>query len=97
VRAELLRLAAWRASRSGMADVLLHPASGLPEPATAVAELLLAHVRDALADAGDTATVTGLLTAVLNRGTGAAFQRSAYRRGGDLPGVARAAAAVTSR
>jgi hypothetical protein len=35
-RTELLRLAAWRASRSGLADVLLNPVTGLPEPAAAV-------------------------------------------------------------
>jgi len=29
-RTELLRLAAWRASRSGLADVLLNPVTGLP-------------------------------------------------------------------
>ena len=96
-RTELLRLAAWRASRSGMADVLLHPATGLPQPSAAVAELLLAHVRDALADAGDTATVTELLSAVLTRGTGAALQRGVYRHRGHLPGVVTSAAAITSR
>jgi carboxylate-amine ligase len=72
-RPELLRLAAWRASRSGLADVLLNPATGLPEQPAAVVGLLLDHVSDALAHAGDTDTVTGLLSAVLRRGNGAAF------------------------
>lgn len=96
VRLELLRLAAWRASRSGLADVLLNPATGLPEQPAAVVGLLLEHVSDALADAGDTDTVTGLLSAVLRRGNGAAFQRSAYRRSGALPEVVSSAAAATA-
>lgn len=75
-RAELLRLAAWRASRSGMEDVLLNPFTGLPEQSAAVTNLLLEHVRDALTDAGEFVTVTGLLNAVLRRGNGAAFRRS---------------------
>ena len=51
-RAEVLRLAAWRASRSGVDDALLSPVTGRPEQASAVAAMLLDHVRDALADAG---------------------------------------------
>ena len=54
--------------------------------------LLLAHVRDALADAGDLGTVTGLLTQVQRRGTGAAFQRGEFRRTGRLRDVVTAAA-----
>jgi carboxylate-amine ligase len=97
VRAELLRLAAWRASRSGLDDVLIHPVSGLPAPAAAVAALLLEHVSDALADAGETGTVTDLLAAVMERGNGAAFQRNAYRRSGNLADVVSSAAAATTR
>jgi carboxylate-amine ligase len=81
-RIELLRLAAWRASRSGLDDDLISPLTGMPEPAWAVANQLVEHVRDALDEAGDTAVVTGLLAAVLARGNGAAFQRLAHRDGG---------------
>jgi carboxylate-amine ligase len=96
MRAELLRLAAWRASRSGLDGELIDPRTGRPGGAAAVTALLLAHVRDALADAGDLGTVTGLLTDVLRRGTGAAFQRGAFRRTGNLREVvASAAAAIT--
>ena len=95
-RIEMLRLAAWRASRSGLDDVLLNPRTGLPEPAPAVANALLGHVRDALDDAGDTAAVTELLSAVLARGNGASFQRSACRDG-SLATVIENAAAVTGR
>jgi carboxylate-amine ligase len=94
-RTELLRLAAWRASRSGMDDVLLNPVTGLPEPSTAVAAMLVDHVRDALAETGETVNVRELLAAVLARGNGAAFQRNAYRSSGRLAHVVNSAAAAT--
>jgi glutamate---cysteine ligase / carboxylate-amine ligase len=94
-RTELLRLAAWRASRSGLDDVLLHPVTGLPEPAAAVAHALADHCRDALADTGDADTVTELLAALLARGNGAAFQRASYRRSGRLADVIARAVTVT--
>ncbi|MBV9208904.1 MAG: glutamate--cysteine ligase [Actinobacteria bacterium] len=94
-RTELLRLAAWRASRSGLDDALLDPVTGLPERATAVAAMLLDHCRDALADAGEADAATELLTALLARGNGAACQRAAYRQSGDLSAVISSAVAVT--
>jgi glutamate---cysteine ligase / carboxylate-amine ligase len=96
-RTELLRLAAWRASRSGLDDALLDPVTGLPEEAATVAGLLLDHCRDALADAGDTDVVSQLLTALLARGNGATFQRAAYRRSGRLADVVGSAVAATGR
>jgi carboxylate-amine ligase len=95
-RLEMLRLAAWRASRSGLDDVLLNPRTGLPEPASTVASALLKHVTDALDEAGETVTVTELLGAVLARGNGAAFQRSACRDGG-LASAIEGTAAITVR
>jgi carboxylate-amine ligase len=94
-RTELLRLGAWRASRSGLDDTLLHPVTGKPEPATTVVGMLLDHCRDALSDTGDADTVAGLLTDLLARGNGASFQRSAYRRSGRLPEVISSAVEVT--
>jgi len=94
-RIEMLRLAAWRASRSGLDDALLNPHTGVPEPAQAVANTLLAHVKDALDDAGDAGTVTELLGAVLARGNGAAFQRDASRDG-DPASVIQRAAVITA-
>jgi len=91
----MLRLAAWRASRSGLDDALLHPATGKPEAATDVVRMLLDHCREALADAGDADTVAGLLAALLARGNGASFQRAAYRRSGRLADVISGAVAVT--
>jgi len=95
-RIEMLRLATWRASRSGLDDVLLNPRSGLPEPAPAVTSALLEHVRDALDEAGDADAVTELLRALLARGNGAAFQRSACRDRG-LASMIESAAAITAR
>jgi carboxylate-amine ligase len=56
--------------------------------------MLLEHVQDALAHAGDSDTTAELLTAVLRRGTGATFQRNTYRRRGDLPSIV--ASAITA-
>ncbi|MGO9781451.1 MAG: glutamate--cysteine ligase [Streptosporangiaceae bacterium] len=95
-RTEQLRLARWRASRSGLDDVLINPVTLRPDKATAVTALLVEHVRDALADAGDTLLVADLLDAVLHRGNGAAAQRSQYQRRGRLMDVITAAAAITA-
>ena len=57
---------------------------------------LLEHVRDALDEAGDTGTVTELLAALLARGNGAAFQRSAYHDG-SVSGMIDSAVAATAR
>ena len=74
-RTELLRLAAWRASRSGLDTALLNPVTGQPEQAEIIVHMLLDHCRDALAETGESDTVAELLTALLARGNGAAFQR----------------------
>jgi carboxylate-amine ligase len=95
-RAELLRLASWRASRSGLDGALLNPVTGRPDQSAAVANLLLDHVHDALADAGETDSVTELLSAVLARGNGAAFQRNIYRSSSHLPSVVASAATATA-
>jgi len=95
-RTELLRLAAWRASRSGLDGDLLSPVTGRPEPAATVVSALVDHCRDALADAGDAGAVGELLAALLAGGNGAAFQREEYRRSGRLPGMISRAVDVTA-
>jgi carboxylate-amine ligase len=95
-RVELLRLAAWRASRSGLDGVLLDPATFRPQSAANVANSLLDYVHDALSDAGDADAVAELLAAVLERGNGAAFQRGAYRKTRDMRSVVTGAAALTA-
>jgi glutamate---cysteine ligase / carboxylate-amine ligase len=87
VRLELLRLAMWRAARSGVDAVLLDPGSWRPAAAADVLGRLVAHVTPALEDAGDLDRVRELLADVLGRGTGARAQRAA---GG--PGAAAALA-----
>ncbi|NEK85777.1 YbdK family carboxylate-amine ligase [Blastococcus saxobsidens] len=96
MRPEVLRLAAWRAGRSGLADDLVHPRTGRPAPAADVLGDLLEHVRPALADAGDERVVDGGLTALLARGTGADLQRRVHQETGELTAVVRAAVAVTN-
>lgn len=94
-RTELLRLAAWRASRSGLGDVLVGPLSGEPAEAGTVTTQLARHTADALADAADTGTVTDLLKTLLTRGNGADLQRETYRHSGSLAAVAEHAGRVT--
>jgi len=95
-RLEVLKLAAWRASRSGLDGDLIAPRTGRPEPARQVIAALAEHVRPALADAGDLDTVTGLLAELLARGNGAAFQRAAYRRSGRVADVVTSALEQTA-
>ncbi len=96
VRTELLRLAAWRASRSGLAEDLVHPLSGRPAPAADVLDALLDHVGPALDDTGDRQRVTDGVAALQRRGTGADLQRQVHRATGDLGAVVRTAVAVTA-
>lgn len=96
MRAEVLRLATWRAGRSGLSGDLVHPRTGRPAPAVDVLGDLLDHVRPALADAGDEVRVGQGLDALLTRGTGADLQRRVHRETGSLAAVVRAAVEVTA-
>jgi carboxylate-amine ligase len=87
VRTEVLRLAAWRAGRSGMEGDLLDPGTWRPAPAADVIGRLVEHVRPALEEAGDRETVHELLEGVLARGTGARRQRAVLNREGTLAAV----------
>ncbi|WP_156067658.1 carboxylate-amine ligase [Pseudonocardia halophobica] len=87
VRTEVLRLAAWRASRSGLDDDLLDPRTWRPAPAADVVRALVDHVRPALDDAGDLDTVGELWHALAARRPGATHQRRAFEKGGDLRAV----------
>ncbi|MFY9805743.1 MAG: glutamate--cysteine ligase [Pseudonocardiaceae bacterium] len=86
VRTELLRLASWRAARSGLDGDLVDP-TGRPAPAEQVIRTLMDHVRPVLDEYGDLEVVDDLLSAVLSRGNGAATQRRIYRTGGQLADV----------
>jgi glutamate---cysteine ligase / carboxylate-amine ligase len=97
VRSELLRLAAWRAGRSGLAGQLVHPRTGRPAPAAEVLHALLEAVRPALADSGDEQRVAAGVAELLRRGTGAQRQRRVHGRTGNLADVVRDAVARTHR
>lgn len=80
----LLRLAAWRAARSGLREELVHPVTMRPAPAREVVRALLDHVADALADSGDLDLARMAAADLLGRGNGARVQRELLRRYGDL-------------
>jgi carboxylate-amine ligase len=94
VRTELLRLASWRAARSGLEDALVDPTTWRPAPAAEVLDRVVEHVGPALEAAGELTAVRELLGAVLTRGTGARRQRAAWERTGDMAAVVRAAILV---
>ncbi|MBW1602706.1 glutamate--cysteine ligase [Streptomyces sp. JJ66] len=95
VTAGLLRLASWRAARSGLTDALVHPLTWTPAPAETVVRALVDHVRDALSDTGDLELVKDGLATLLQRGTGAHRQRTTHTRSGDLHTVVTDAVTVT--
>ncbi|MFF4183437.1 glutamate--cysteine ligase [Streptomyces sp. NPDC001691] len=80
----LLRLAAWRAARSGLDDVLLHPSTMRPAPAPVVVRALFEHTREALEDTGDLAWARKAAAELLARGNGARIQRELLTRTGSL-------------
>ena len=86
VRSEWLRAAHWRASRYGMSDSLVHPETWRLAPATDVLGALVARVRPALDRAGDADVVAELRDRAVTA-NGAARQRSAFERTGEVAGV----------
>ncbi|GAA2087815.1 carboxylate-amine ligase [Actinomadura alba] len=95
VRTEVLRLAMWRAGRSGLRGELVHPVGHRPAPAADVLRALVEHVTPALERSGDLDTVRELLRGPLRRGTGADLQRAVHERTGDLAMVVRSAVSRT--
>jgi carboxylate-amine ligase len=87
VRVEMLRLAGWRAGRSGLQTRLLDPVTMRPAPARVVLEQLLKHVGPALRDSGDHDGVRGMVEQLLQRGSGANEQRASHKRAGELESV----------
>lgn len=88
-RVELLRLAAWRAARSGLAGDLVDVEAAAPVRAMALVERLVAHVSDVLREMGELDLVRGHLEELSRDGTGSTRQRAAYERSsGSLQDVA---------
>ncbi|MFF7262641.1 glutamate--cysteine ligase [Streptomyces sp. NPDC008159] len=82
--AGLLRLARWRAARSGTTENLLDPATMRPRPAGEVIHSLVDHVEEALADHGDLDLVRDSIATLSRRGNGAKVQREVMERTGSL-------------
>lgn len=83
----LLRLASWRAARSGLEEELLHPATMHRLPAETVVRALLDHVADALDESGDLDRAREACAELLRRGNGARVQRELLKRTGSLRDV----------
>lgn len=96
VRVEMLRLASWRAGRSGIDDTLLLPLDWRPVPAAVAVQALIDHVAPALSDAGDHEAVQDLWQDLHDRRPGAHHQRLAHRDAG-LRGVVADAIAAANR
>ncbi|MFI2436075.1 glutamate--cysteine ligase [Streptomyces sp. NPDC018693] len=83
----LLRLADWRAARTGLTGELLHPVTMRRAPAETVVRALLDHVGEALADSGDLDRARASCAGLLARGSGAQVQRAVWERTGSLRDV----------
>jgi len=92
----LVRMATWRAARSGLVGQLLDPLTSRPQGAAQVVGTLLEHVGPALVEAGDLDRVTAAWAELRQRGTGAAAQRAWTAERGLAEMVLRAAAASTA-
>ncbi len=86
-RAELMRLATWRAARFGLEDDLVDVLGERSVPAPELLEALLDFVRPGLEEHGEWDVVSGLVERVVEHGTGAARQRRAFERARQLEDV----------
>jgi carboxylate-amine ligase len=87
IRPELLRAAKWRAARYGLDATLVDVHGQRSQPAHEVIGDWLDFLRPSLEDNGDWTEVAGLVHQTTQRGTGAARQRDAFRRGRRLGDV----------
>lgn len=91
----VIRLASWRAALGGVSDELVSPATGRPVRAGEAIDALLEYVDPALSHSGDSTFVREGVAAILNRGTGADWQRASYKETGSLAGMIHAAVDAT--
>jgi carboxylate-amine ligase len=95
VSTSLLRLASWRASKSGLDGMLIHPEARTPVRARTALDALLSHVRDHFADHAEERLVRMAVDAALRDGNGATRQRAVMADAGDCTAVIAAAAEET--
>jgi glutamate---cysteine ligase / carboxylate-amine ligase len=86
-RSELLRAATWRASRYGLSNRLVHPATMQLAPPREVLAYLIGMLRPALENDGDLRLVQDLTERLLSRGGGATRQRRVFETDGSLGAV----------
>ncbi|MFE4211375.1 glutamate--cysteine ligase [Streptomyces goshikiensis] len=91
----LLRLASWRAGRSGLDGPLLHPGTMRETSAEQAVEALYQHVREALNDHGDDERVREAIAHLHERGNGARIQRDLHAQGQTLASVVTRCAQMT--
>jgi carboxylate-amine ligase len=75
---EVLRLASWKASSSGMQGSLLHPLENRPCPVDTALEAMVQHARPVLEEYGDLPFVLETIQRIGLTGTGADRQRRAF-------------------
>ncbi|WP_030768176.1 glutamate--cysteine ligase [Streptomyces sp. NRRL F-2664] len=95
VDTSLLRLANWRAARSGLDGPLLHPETMRETSAEHAVEALYQHVREALKDHDDDERVREAIAHLHERGNGARIQRRLHAEGHDLGSVVTRCAQMT--
>jgi carboxylate-amine ligase len=88
----LLRLASWRASRSGLEGSLIHPEKGTPVPAATAVLALLDHVADHFAGRDEELFVRESIQTSLRDGSGAKLQRAVMTSRGSFAAVIESAA-----
>ncbi len=86
-RADLLKVASWRAARYGLTGDLVHPTRSVLAPARAIFEELLKLTGPALTAAGDHEFAVSHFDKLLSRGTGATRQRQVYEKRDELTAV----------
>ncbi len=96
VSAGLLRLASWRAARSGLRGPLVHPVTLRETTPDAAFDALVRHTEEALRDSGDLDGVRRGIAAHLTRGGGADRQRALRAEGLSLGEVVRTCAHITT-
>ena len=83
------------AARRGLAGAGVDPFTGQAVDAPALRSRLLDHIYPALADHGDTETITRLLHRLDQRGTGAGRQRTLFASAASRPAFIKALARAT--